>query len=249
MPSLSDIRSCLLFHISGAMCSWGSSTSGAYRPTDGYPTKSAIVGILAASLGIDRFDNKRQAQLYADFDYVVISAGTEEYIADFATIQTTMMPKGETITSLPPRAEELSRGELKTIVADRRYLCNGYYTIIVIPIGKSAIPLSELKRALEHPHYVPYLGRKSCPLSAPLCPTIEEYESIVQVIKEHKFEPFLKDKDVSIFLSKHCSPHIYATFKMGGDSFIKRTRADNNPDRDNWQFSERDEFEYLGDWI
>ena len=47
----------LLLKLSGPMQSWGTSSHFNTRHTDLYPSKSAIIGMLAASLGYRRDEN------------------------------------------------------------------------------------------------------------------------------------------------------------------------------------------------
>ena len=47
----------LVFQLYGALASWGDIAVGEYRPSQGHPSKSAITGLLAAALGIEREDD------------------------------------------------------------------------------------------------------------------------------------------------------------------------------------------------
>ena len=51
---------CLLFRLYGPLASWGEIAVGESRHTAVYPSKSALLGLLAASLGIRRDEEERQ---------------------------------------------------------------------------------------------------------------------------------------------------------------------------------------------
>lgn len=244
--SLIDMNSkkCLLFHIYGPMESWGGVAVGTFRPTERHPTKSAIVGILAASLGIERFDSERQSHLYSDFEYVVASAGKEYEMSDYATIESSKPDRKETYTVLPPRSLELSRNDRSIILSTKKYICNGFYTVAVIPKKKSLFGLQDLCFALKSPKYIPYLGRKSCPMSYPMSPSVEKYERLFDLLTEKSLAPFKQMQQTSTFLEKHML-HMYSTFRLDTDSVcIERLISDDLPERKTWQFRTRREYEY-----
>lgn len=246
MSSLTEIKNrCLVFHIAGPMGSWGTVAVGTMRPTQRHPTKSAIIGIVAASLGLTR-DDPHIAHLFSDFEYVVISSGIESEISDYATVQTSSGVSGESKSTLPPRSLELSRPKLETMLVDKRYICNGFYTVLMVPSGKTRFGLEEIADALQHPHFLPYLGRKSCPLSFPMCPTIEDYDRIRDLIPLVYLRPFRHDSFPESRLLKNLrNLRIFSTYQVEGYSgHTESVFLDDYPDRKSWQFSERVEFDF-----
>lgn len=232
------------------MASWGEISVGNLRPTSGRPTKSSLIGLISASLGLDRFDEASQKTLYMDYDYVVISSGTESEMKDYATVQTSKIETDEKYTALPPRPLELSRKNVETMLVDRRYLCNGYYSVIVIPNNDAKYSLEEIADALRRPKYTPYLGRKSCPLSFPMMPSIEAYDDLMALIENKSFEPFMHDEfQESRYLSKNKqSMNIVSTYQIDSNKpSIRHVRHDDMPNRSNWLFFDRIEYEYRSD--
>src|SRR6266699_2816470 len=49
----------LVFRLYGPMCSWGDIAVGEVRPSTMHPSKSAILGLVAAALGLKRPDTVR----------------------------------------------------------------------------------------------------------------------------------------------------------------------------------------------
>ena len=247
VPSLNDGKNeeCLLFHLAGPMSSWGGIAVGSIRPTEMHPSKSAVVGIISASLGIDRLDSERQASLFTDFDYVIVSSGKEGEMSDYATIQSSRPPSEEKYTILPPRSQELARESLNTILSTKRYVCNGFYTVAIIPRVKPAFDLQRIKDALERPVFIPYLGRKSCPMSFPMSPSIEYYDDLMELLKDKSLWPFMSEwMQSAAYLDKHIL-HVYSTFRIDAGSVVERRMRDDMPERRSWQFKTRSEYEYL----
>ena len=244
---MSDMsKNCLIFHIAGTMCSWGEIAFGTNRSTSNRPTKSAIIGIVAAALGIERTNSRDLMALSTGYDYIFVSAGIESEMQDYSTVETPASPLGEK-TWLPPRSLELNCEKTETIVVRRNYLCNGYYSVFIVPKDGAKYDLHQIKEALEHPKYVPYLGRKSCPLSFPMCPTIEQYDRIYDLIEDKALSPFLSNSTCMEWggLRKN-SLHIYSTYRIDDNPTIEHVRNDEINNRHRWQFYERIEYEYCG---
>ena len=55
----------LLFRLYGSMASWGDIAVGEFRPTFDHPSKSAVMGLIAAAMGIRRDEEERQRELAA----------------------------------------------------------------------------------------------------------------------------------------------------------------------------------------
>lgn len=54
--------------------------------------------------------------------------------------------------------------------------------------GRTGAPhsLSELAGALSAPRFVLYLGRKACPLAAPMCPQVVTGESVLSALAQYR---------------------------------------------------------------
>lgn len=157
----------LVFQLYGAMASWGEPAVGGNRPTGSVPTRSAILGLLASALGIDR---EREDQLQALQRSVCIAV--KQYapgtvIADFHTVQ---VPSSSRNVKHRSRRSELQEPKLNTILSRREYCCDGLWVVAICLSDKvdGFITLNDIDGALRKPKFMLYLGRKSCPLSNPL---------------------------------------------------------------------------------
>ena len=61
----------LLFRLYGAMAAWGDIAVGEQRPSTPHPSKSALLGLLAAALGIRRHEDERHQALADGYGFAV----------------------------------------------------------------------------------------------------------------------------------------------------------------------------------
>jgi CRISPR system Cascade subunit CasD len=136
--------------LEGPLQAWGGAVVGDNRPSLPFPTRSGVVGLLAASLGIRRLEYARLRRLAegARVHVRVDAPGTP--IVDDQTIQDL------------PRASETRQ----TIQSKRTYLCDASFTVVVVPGPHAA--LDELASALRSPVFAPFLGRRCCVPSKPI---------------------------------------------------------------------------------
>lgn len=138
------------------MQSWGTSSRFETRTTDYYPSKSAVIGLIAASLGYKRDDDEKIRKLN-DLDFAV------------RIDQEGLLKRDYHIA-----AKYKDSGKL-----DRNYVTNRYYmqdAVFVVAISHTDNKwIDEIVHALEHPYFQPFMGRRSCPLNADLIiKTIDE---------------------------------------------------------------------------
>jgi CRISPR system Cascade subunit CasD len=178
----------LVFRLYGPLASWGEIAVGESRHSALYPTKSAVSGLLAAALGIRR-DNDALLKEIAEQCQIgikVISTGT--FLSDY---HTTQVPKAESKVTYHTRREELVRGreKLGTILSSREYRVDALYLVAVRISDQYPCSAEDLQNALLFPKFHLYLGRKSCPLAAPLKPVVKKGKGFKAVLDEVDVEP------------------------------------------------------------
>lgn len=178
--------SCLSFQLCGVLASWGDGSGvGDLRATSPAPTHSALVGLLTAAAGVDRYDPKQQD--FVDgyrFAVRLDAAGTP--VRDFHTVQTLSRPSAKRVAKelrLPTRADYLRSGEsLETKVTYRTYLSGFAALVVVVSTSAAPLALEELAERLKCPRFPIYLGRRGCPPAAPLHPRVNS-DAVEEVLR------------------------------------------------------------------
>jgi CRISPR system Cascade subunit CasD len=226
----------LVFHLYGPMAAWGDIAVGEYRPSFAHPSKSAIIGLFAAALGIRRDEEERQNSLAAACTYAVRVDAMGTLLRDYHTIQVPSSGTGRNRRIFYTRRAELAETELNTILSSRDYRCDAVYTVAIILRGNSPFRVTEIADALRKPAFSLYLGRKSCPLAFPLAPRIVSAETVRDAMCDAPVPEELKD------LIREKSFPAYWEGEHGGyerEQII--TRRDEPLSRRRWQFSDRRE--------
>ncbi|QVQ51589.1 type I-E CRISPR-associated protein Cas5/CasD [Spiractinospora alimapuensis] len=139
----------LALRIDAPMQSWGVRSRFIRRDTESEPTKSGIVGLLAAAMGIPRDDPTRLPELTGLRMAVRVDReGLLEF--DFHTTQ-----------DVPNTFGKAHR----TVVSHRFYLADALFLVLLH--GERA-KLRELMAAIERPHWPLYFGRKAFVPGRPL---------------------------------------------------------------------------------
>jgi CRISPR system Cascade subunit CasD len=162
----------LLFRLYGPLASWGEIAVGESRHTAIYPGKSALMGILAAALGIRRDEEERQAALVTGYRFAVKVVSAGHPLRDY---HTTQAPDSVGKFVYRTRRDELIVGKERlggTILSSREYRCDALSLVAVAAQADAPHTFIEIREALLKPRFHLYLGRKSCPLAAPLNPLV-----------------------------------------------------------------------------
>ena len=174
------MRDYLIFRLYGPMAAWGDIAVGEYRPSFAHPSKSAIIGLLAAALGILRDEAERQKALAEACSFAVRVDAMGTPLRDYHTVQVPPAKKGVMHYT---RRSELSVDELYTIPpSSRDYRCDAVYTVVIEVREGAAYTARQLADALAKPVFTLYLGRKSCPLALPLQPKVVTGDSVREAL-------------------------------------------------------------------
>ena len=191
----------LLFRVYGPLVSWGDIAVGERRPTADRPSRSAILGLVAGALGIERSDHEMLTALRGGVGMACCVEIPGRLLHDYHTAQAPKEActkeqekrwKGKVRADGPlwTRAEELSpaRDELSTILSERAYLADTL-AIVALWLRNQDAPmtLTDLAQALRRPVFVPYLGRKSCPPALPFAPRIVDADHPISALQQADF--------------------------------------------------------------
>ena len=237
----------LVFHLYGPLASWGDTAVGEFRPSLDHPSRSAILGLIAASLGVRREDEAILKRIAASYALAVAVESSGTLLRDYHTTAVPPSGKGKNRRHFATRKDELSgpKDGLSTILSSRDYRCDSKYLVCVWPRNQDCpYSLSEIQSALASPRFVPYLGRKSCVLSLPMAPVLinaaNAGEAIDTVLsgEENDIPELRRNKNIRVFWS------------AGDDTGIQPKQSVHRRDepfsRKPWQFTERiEEMGYL----
>lgn len=149
----------LLLRLAAPLQSWGSSSKFEVRKTNREPTKSGVVGLLAAALGLRRDNTRDLSQL----NCLRLAVRVDQ--------EGTLLMDYHTANNPTPDEVRQARRENKKVgapyVTKRYYLADAIFLIGLESENEEL--LQRLSRALEHPVYPLFLGRRSCPPTLPLC--------------------------------------------------------------------------------
>lgn len=169
----------LILRLSGPMQAWGQPTFEGTRPTASFPTRSGLLGLLGACLGIRRSDKTALQNLA---DSVRFAVRCDNHAVEGKEIPTVKLTDYHTVQN----AREDYRG-LKshdTIQTWREYLCDAHFTVALWCAENSVYTLQQLTNAVQKPYFTPYLGRRSCPLTCPLyvanCEAVDPKQALAQ---------------------------------------------------------------------
>lgn len=153
--------STLLLRLAGPLQAWGYDSKFETRRTGREPSKSGVIGLLAAALGRRR-DESIDDLLGLRFGVRVDKEG--QLLHDYHTVR---MTSG------------------KTYVTHRYYLSDA--TFLVGVESENEAWLEEIKKALLHPAFPLFLGRRSCVPSLPVVVGIRG-GSLINALKEEPWQ-------------------------------------------------------------
>lgn len=174
----------LVFRLYGPLASWGEIAVGEARPSALHPTRSALLGLLGAALGLRRSQADELAALARSVRFAVRVDSMGSPLRDYHTAQVLPPQRGAV---RPVREAQLRGGrhELETILSRRDYRCDALYTVAAWTEGaEPAYPLKRLAEALTEPVFPLYLGRKACPPALPLAPEVVEAPTLLAALSQ-----------------------------------------------------------------
>lgn len=159
------MRDYLILKLQGPMQAWGKESFEGLRPSELFPGRSALLGLLGACLGVERTDQQRLLKLASSVSFAV----RVDPVFDKVTgkqISTQKMTDYHTVKDA--REDYKGLKSHNTIQTWREYWQDASYTVAVWNHENAAISLSAIEQAIKQPKYTPVLGRRSCPLARPL---------------------------------------------------------------------------------
>lgn len=226
----------LVFTLVAPMGAFGGLAGHERRGSQGWPGRSAVLGLIGAALGVRRGDAAGQDALNA-WQMAVSVLHQGPVLNDYHTVQTVRdrikSPRTRSAAlSLAKESDKSNPGRkpdqrsLQTQITRRSYRLDCAFGVALWGGDTAA-----LEAALKAPHFVPYLGRKSCPLSAPMAPKRLQAGGPLQALAQVTLPPFLAlDPAAPLFVA--------SDIPLGEGRC--ETRHDIPLDRPKWHFAARE---------
>lgn len=244
------MRDYLVMRLYAPLASWGEIAVGEMRHSAAYPSKSALLGLLGAAMGIRRDDVQAQTHLNTGYAFGVKLCSSGFPLRDYHTVQA---PQSKAKERYYTRCDEIERGELNALLSEREYRCDALAVVAVAALA-GATSLRELAEHIKTPHFPLYLGRKSCPLAVPLKPQVNEFASLKDALDSLDGQPLpgtASTKQMAYLLRMDRSPRYYWDEVLhdnaGMPVDMTLTRNDHPLHRGRWQFASRREHLHLSD--
>ncbi|HKM15321.1 MAG TPA: type I-E CRISPR-associated protein Cas5/CasD [Marinospirillum sp.] len=229
----------LVFRLYGALASWGVSAVGGDRPTAVQPTRSALLGLLASGLGIERDKEDELQALQQSVQLAVKQTVPSALMRDYQTAQ---VPTHSNKINHLTRKSELEVDKLNTVLSSRDYRCDAVWIVAVSLTSSASFTLEQLQQGLLKPVYSLYLGRKSCPLAVPVQPKIIEVVLLKDAL-DTEFPPLTRsEKEDKLWLNSSG----WVTYFWEGDKHAFESQQiitthpwDEPVNRQRWQFKQR----------
>lgn len=157
----------LILRLDGPMQAWGTHTFEDFRPSNLFPTRSGLLGLLGACLGIDRRDHAGLEQLAASVEFTVrVDRNVLRPEAE-KPVQKVAVKLPDFHTVLAARKVDGSANK-NPVVSRREYLFDAAFTVAIGEKSGAPVTLNAIAHALRHPCFTPALGRRACPIARPL---------------------------------------------------------------------------------
>ncbi len=158
----------ILLKFSGPMQSWGTDSHFEVRHTDVYPSKSAVIGIVAASLGYRR-DEDDKIQKLNELHFAVRIDQQGNLLRDY----------------------HIARKYKNDGKEDRTYVTNRYYledaVFIVALSHEDDDYVNEIEKGLRMPYFQTFMGRRSLPMCADFILDVVD-DDVIETLKSYEWQ-------------------------------------------------------------
>lgn len=173
----------LLLRLSAPMQSWGVSSRFSRRDTGKEPSKSGVIGLLCAALGISREEANTENEFFAEMIKLkmgvrVLAEGVLQ--SDYHTAQDIAKADG---------------GRKETELSTRFYLADADFVVGLE--GENRAALEILQEALQKPKWHLFLGRKA------FAPDLPVFFREGVLTMEESLEEFMKSEKLTKILEKY----------------------------------------------
>lgn len=172
---MSESTEFLILRLESPLQSWGTVAVDPVRPTSGFPTRSALAGLIASALGWRYRDGAKTTALQDHLRMAVREERRGNLTRDFQTADLGAVgQEGWTRWGVEKRGGSAARD---THLLEKWYLAGAAFTAAITLTRGAPAELHQVQEALQRPARPLFLGRKSCLPASPLLAGRIEAES------------------------------------------------------------------------
>lgn len=225
----------LILRLDGPMQAWGTHTFEDYRPANLFPTRSGLLGLLGACLGLDRRDTDSLNDLAESITLTVRADGPPSESSKEPSQRKRVQKLTDFHTVLSARKVDGSVNK-NPVVSRREHLFDASFTVAVGARDGARFGLDRIGEALRRPYFTPTLGRRSCPIARPLLERDLPIEAENALAALADIEPgggmiYAEDSEGGQMMRIRDVP-IYGRVRQFGTRQLQRHRQDNAPKGD-----------------
>ena len=195
----------ILLKLSGPLQSYGTSSYFQTRYTDYYPSKSAVLGLLAACLGYRRDEEEKLREL-STLKFAVRIDQQGGLLKDYHIAIT-----DKEIVEIP-----------QTYVTNRYYLEDALFVVALSGMDEL---IDTLIKAIKSPYFQPFMGRRSLPVPVDFFLGVSA-EDILDSLRNLPWQaaPWYKKKKRKQGIGEKISLEVYADEEILKDEKISRSK-------------------------
>lgn len=168
----------MVLHLDGVFQSWGNGGTEKLKVTSPFPTKSAVIGLIACALGYTREDKDKIADLSKSLRMAVRMDRNGRKTVDFQNVSgghyavVSQLKGGSTLAS-------------SNKLIDKEYLSDSAFTVV---LEGDIVLLEKCEEAIRNPKWTYSLGRYNCVPSLPIYGKRDEkviyteFESLIDAV-------------------------------------------------------------------
>ena len=195
----------ILLKFAGPLQSYGTSSYFETRYTEYYPSKSAVIGLLAACLGYRRDEAEKIREL-SKLQFAVRIDQDGALLRDYHIA----------------RSHKDTGAELRTYVTNRYYLEDALFVVALSGMDEL---IDTLTKAIKSPYFQPFMGRRSLPVPVDFFLGVSA-EDILDSLRNLPWQaaPWYKKKKGKEGIGEKISLEVYADEEILKDEKISRSK-------------------------
>lgn len=188
----------LALRLQGPLQAWGFESQYNRRNTGLMPTKSSLLGICLAALGVDRGSKEEKDWLEKTVSLRLLAVAVPRMIKRYGKLDD--LPVRRITDYHTVMHTKSADGNLKkdAVLTYRQYLCDASFACV---LSGNVELINPLGQALENPVWGIWLGRKACIPTAPVFAGVfpSEQEALDKLLDGRPLKEFTQQREVGRF--------------------------------------------------